>query len=233
MEDRGDVSVLSIKEPQEWVFTDSYRMEAFYSRLVKVRTQEKKVLVIHIAPTVLSPARVDAFVEHLKTNPEAGHKLRSVQHHTRMLLEFFLEMKSIVITTASGPIDFNMLGLFLLADYRICSDQVQFVNRVLDHEFPPGSASLWFLVRYLGLGRMNRILMEEESLSATQAHELGLVNAVVPEDQLMAKTETEIERFASKPLAAIRSLKKACDHIDSDLFGYLDHVGAGFSENAG
>jgi hypothetical protein len=83
------------------------------------------------------------------------------------------------MTSFQGEIGLDLFGEILMANYRICSEDTVIVNRVLDRDAAPGSATFWLLTRYLGFATANHILMEGKSLTALQ---LAAEGAATPID---------------------------------------------------
>jgi 2-(1,2-epoxy-1,2-dihydrophenyl)acetyl-CoA isomerase len=64
------------------------------------------------------------------------------------------------------------------------------------------------MVRALGRHRAFEILIGERPLGAAEAHELGLVAAVVPDDQLADATRALAHRLAAGPTRGIALTKR-------------------------
>ena len=77
----------------------------------------------------------------------------------------------------------------------------------------------WLLPRLIGLGRANDLLLTSRVVLAEEALEKGLVNAVVPADDLMAHVHSWIDEFlgpvARSSLAATRRQVYTDLHIDA------------------
>jgi enoyl-CoA hydratase/carnithine racemase len=81
--------------------------------------------------------------------------------------------------------------------------QLPFVNLALVPEF----ASSLLLARFLGPRRAAELLMLGEPFGAETALEFGLLNAIVPADQLEAAVRAKAAALAAKPPAALRATK--------------------------
>ena len=81
--------------------------------------------------------------------------------------------------------------------------QLPFVNLALVPEF----ASSLLLARHLGTRKATELLMLAEKFDAETAESFGLINAVVPADQLEAVVNAKAAALASKPPAALRATK--------------------------
>ena len=66
----------------------------------------------------------------------------------------------------------------------------------------------WPLVRTLGEARAKELLFLSDALTAQQALELGLLNRVLPADELMPTTMHLAARIAQGPLVAYRYMKE-------------------------
>ena len=81
--------------------------------------------------------------------------------------------------------------------------QLPFVNLALVPEF----ASSLLLARFLGQRKAAELLMLGEAFDAETAQGFGLINAVVPSDQLEAVVKAKASALALKPPAALRATK--------------------------
>jgi enoyl-CoA hydratase/carnithine racemase len=81
--------------------------------------------------------------------------------------------------------------------------QVPFINLALVPEF----GSSYLLPRQLGYLQAAELLMLGEPFSAARANELGLITAVVPGPELMARATDTAQKLARKPATALRACK--------------------------
>jgi cyclohexa-1,5-dienecarbonyl-CoA hydratase len=75
--------------------------------------------------------------------------------------------------------------------------------------YPPVAAVL--LPQVIGDKRARELILTGELIEATEAMRLGLVNYVVPVNQLEAKTLEVLSRFRSLSAAALELTKRAID----------------------
>ena len=69
----------------------------------------------------------------------------------------------------------------------------------------------YFLSRMVGRARTFELLMTGEIISAEEAFRIGLVNHIVPPDELMNKAQELARKIAAMPAAPIRMLKDSID----------------------
>jgi enoyl-CoA hydratase len=72
-----------------------------------------------------------------------------------------------------------------------------------------GGAVIWPML--CGLARAKEYLMTGDLLTATEAERIGLINHVVPQDEVMSKAMQLAQRLANGPSKAIRWTKLACN----------------------
>ena len=212
--------------------------EAMFQLLADVESEHVKVIRADYPAGCLSPAVVDRFWEdagQAPLVPGARHEppqpelVRNANTAIPRLLRQLRRMRTLCFVSFQGEVDLDLFGVVLAAHYRVCAEDTRIINRVLDREAGPGSATFWLLARYLGFGLASHILMEGRSLTAQEALELRLVNRVVSSAELESEAQSVAGQFAAKPAKALSSLVRASTHLDADLATYLERIGAGFS----
>lgn len=103
------------------------------------------------------------------------------------------------------------LGLALAADMIWCSDRARFcvifAKRGLSLDF----GTSWLLRQRLGVHRAKELAFTAKMLSAQEALDVGLVNAVVGADELDAAAAEIVDTIVSGPPMALRSTKRELD----------------------
>ena len=73
----------------------------------------------------------------------------------------------------------------------------------------PGNGGAWFLPRLVGSGRAAELALTGDIISAEEAHDIGLVNRVVPAEELLPTAVGIAERIAANPWRAVEATKQA------------------------
>jgi len=76
----------------------------------------------------------------------------------------------------------------------------------------PDSGSTWFLPQLIGRQRAVDLMLSGRKLSATEALEWGLVNQVVPPEQLLEEATKMAAQYASAATFAIGHIKRNLDY---------------------
>lgn len=95
----------------------------------------------------------------------------------------------------------------LACDMRVGSEKARFMNAYLQMALFPCTGSTWLLPRILPLGKALELLCTGDWLNAEEAYRLGLLNRLVPADELLRETMVLAGKIAKGPPAAIRLLK--------------------------
>jgi 2-(1,2-epoxy-1,2-dihydrophenyl)acetyl-CoA isomerase len=100
-------------------------------------------------------------------------------------------------------------SLALACDFRIAAEDARLGSATLRFALLPDEGGQHLLVQHMGLARTLDFLMRKRIISATEAMELGLVNEVVPGDQLVQAAGDLARELADGPQVALRLLKRS------------------------
>jgi 2-(1,2-epoxy-1,2-dihydrophenyl)acetyl-CoA isomerase len=100
-------------------------------------------------------------------------------------------------------------SLALACDLRIASEKAQFIEVFVRVGLVPDSGSSFLLPRLVGLGKALEMAFLGDSVGAEEALRIGLVNRVVPHDELASATSELALRLAQGPTKAIGLAKRA------------------------
>jgi enoyl-CoA hydratase len=77
----------------------------------------------------------------------------------------------------------------------------------------PGGGLTIRLPQLIGINRARQMSFTGDFVPAAQAYEWGLVNEVVPHDQLLERARTLAHSVASIPIAHVREVRRMYDEI--------------------
>jgi len=112
-----------------------------------------------------------------------------------------------VIAAINGYALGGGIELAMACDIRIASENAQIGQTEVNVGLIPGWGGTQRLPRYVGKGIAKEMVFTGKRIDAKTAERLGLINAVVPPDQLKAKAMELATELAGKPPIAIRLMK--------------------------
>src|SRR5215468_1284517 len=135
--------------------------------------------------------------------PVVGELLK----HYHAFIETVRRMPKIVVSSVHGSAAGAGMGLAFITDLCIAAEDAKFTPAYARIGVSPDGGSTVGMVGTVGVRRAFQIFLAEDSFSAQQAHDWGLVAKVVPATELKAATRQFAERLAQNPPAAIAGTK--------------------------
>jgi enoyl-CoA hydratase/carnithine racemase len=140
------------------------------------------------------------------------------------------ELDKPVIAAINGAASGAGLDMALMCDIRLASDRAKLAESYINVGLVPGDGGAFFLPRLVGLGRACELLFTGDPITAQEAERIGLVNRVVPHDELLTEAQALARRIAAKPTQAMRMTKRLIyAGLESSLKTALDMSSSFFS----
>jgi 2-(1,2-epoxy-1,2-dihydrophenyl)acetyl-CoA isomerase len=124
-------------------------------------------------------------------------------------------MEKPVIAAVNGVAAGAGCNLALAADVRVASERASFIEAFSRVGLIPDSGGTWLLPRLVGTGRALEMMFFAEPVDAAGAERLGLVNRVVPHDDLMPRALEWAARLAAGPTKAYGLIKRGLNQAVS------------------
>ena len=120
--------------------------------------------------------------------------------------------RKIVIAALNGFTLGGGLEIALACDLRIAAEHVQLGLPEVTVGVYPGWGGTQRLARLVGVGIAKQLVFTGDRIPASEAKQLGIVNKVVPKDQLMEESLALAERILKNSPIAVMQAKKAINH---------------------
>jgi enoyl-CoA hydratase len=139
------------------------------------------------------------------------------------------EMPQPTIAAVAGYALGGGCELAMACDLRLAADSARFGQPEINVGIYPGAGGTQRLARLIGLGRAKELVYLGGQIDAEEAYRLGLVNKVVPGDDLLDEAKGWAKKLASKPPFTLRLVKQVMDQgYDLDLDSALKLERLGF-----
>lgn len=134
------------------------------------------------------------------------------------------EFEKPVIGAISGVAIGGGCELALVCDLRIASDTARFGQPEVKIGVIPAAGGTQRLPRLIGVTKAKELLFTGDSIDAQEAYRLGLVNKVVPVDQLMEEAKALAKKLIDNPPLSIKYAKRAVNvGMELDMVSALDY----------
>ncbi|MBE0481000.1 MAG: enoyl-CoA hydratase/isomerase family protein [Dehalococcoidia bacterium] len=137
-----------------------------------------------------------------------------------------------VVAAVNGVAAGGGMGLALACDMRIVSDKARFSTIFIKRGVIPDCAATYNLPRLVGMARACELALTGKIITAAEAERIGLVNRVVPHEDLMEAARELASEIAANPPLAVGMAKAALYRgmIETDMSAQMDYEN--YTQNA-
>jgi 2-(1,2-epoxy-1,2-dihydrophenyl)acetyl-CoA isomerase len=152
--------------------------------------------------------------------PDVRKELHEVYHP---IIAGIRRLEKPVIAAVNGPAVGIGCSLALACDLVLAAESAFFGLAFVNIGLMPDGGSTLFVPATVGKARAFEMALLGERVSAAQALDWGLVNRVLPDDDLMAEAEALVKQLAAGPTRSYAGSKRALNNmLYPDLEGQLD-----------
>lgn len=212
LEERGMVAIMTINAPKSLNALNSAILGEMDDYLEEFDTQRFRCLIVTGEGEKSFVAGAD-ISEMAPLGPEQGKTFG------RRGAEVFRKLETLPVPVIAAVNGFALGGgceLAMACDIRICSENAKFGQPEVGLGIIPGFSGTVRLARLVGMGMAKQLIYTGKAIKADEALRIGLVNAVVPQTELMDKAmEIANQVAANAPLAV--SAAKLCINTEYDM----------------
>ena len=207
VESAENIRTITINRPDKLNALNRETIEEL-SRAFTEAEKEKSIRAIIITGSGLKAFVAGADIsEFFKFSIEQGKAL-SAEGHT-ILFNLIENLTTPVIAAINGFALGGGLELAMACHFRLASDNAKLGLPEVTLGVIPGYGGTQRLAQLVGKGRANEMIMTAGMISAGQALQYGLVNHVVPQEDLLAKCMEIAAKIAKNSPVAISSAIRA------------------------
>ena len=211
----GPIAVVTIHRPACRNALNSQVYREIIAALQDVRDREDvRVVLLTGAGDKAFAAGAD-IAQMVQESPQSGRRLSALCHEAAELLE---TMRQVTIAAVNGYALGGGCELTLACDLRIASDRAKFGLPEVTLGIIPGGGGTQRLPRLIGVARAKELIFTGGVIDAKEADRIGLVNRVVPHDDLMDTCRSLAKTIAQNAGYAVSLAKEAINASgDTDL----------------
>jgi 2-(1,2-epoxy-1,2-dihydrophenyl)acetyl-CoA isomerase len=123
------------------------------------------------------------------------------------------------IAAVNGAASGGGCNLALACDFVIAGEGAKFNQAFIKIGLVPDCGGTFILPRLIGWKRASELMMTGDLVTAARALEMGMINAVVPDDELLARALAMADKLAQAPTAAIGRIKELLEASATNDYG--------------
>ena len=132
-----------------------------------------------------------------------------LRHISQALNLTIRSLDKLTIAAINGIAIQTGLSLALSCDFKIAADTARLGSATLRFGLLPDEGGQYLLLQHMGLAKTLDFVMHKKIVTAAEALELGLVNQVVPGDELRDTARQLARELANGPQVSMRLLKRS------------------------
>lgn len=220
-ERRGQTLILTLNRPQN-ANAMTLDMATQLFTILKNTTTDRSVRA------VLLRGAGDHFMDSLDMSLYRGDFNAVLERMSQVVLPYHSAIRELqvmdkpVIAVTQGHVAGAGFSLMVAADLVISAKSARFNARFSQIGLTPDGGCSYFLPRKVGMARAVEIMMLSQEFNADDAAAIGLVNKVVPDEQLMDEALKWADQLAAGPTKALGAIKQlACRAFEEDIIKHL------------
>jgi 2-(1,2-epoxy-1,2-dihydrophenyl)acetyl-CoA isomerase len=221
----GHVAIMTLNRPEKLNAFNRQLTDEFHLALDEVAGEfpDTRALIITGAGRgFCSGADVSGQAEGLSRNPE-GRPQEDEEERLQgpsilTLGPHIPQIPQPVIAAVNGIAAGAGLSIALACDIRIASEAARFSSIFIKRSLVPDNGASFTLAALAGQGIAAEMALTGRIYDAQWACQVGLVNRVVPADQLMEEARSLAEEIASNPPLAVKATKQLLGSHIPDLY---------------
>jgi|SRR5688500_6658219 len=219
-EARGDVSVITLNRPESLNALTLAVAGEFKTAVAEAVKQGARAIVLTGAGRAFCAG--GDLREMQKIASQNGRVEAFFDEPLRELNDCIMLIRSTplpFIAAVNGAASGGGCNLALACDLVIAGESARFNQAFVKIGLVPDCGGTFILPRLVGWRRATQLMMTGEVVSAAEALAMGMINAVVADDQLIAQTMAMAEALAGAPTAAIGRIKELLEGSANNDYG--------------
>lgn len=207
MDDRG-IAHLRLNSPQTSNGMDVPFLQALHAAVLRTHgdPRVRVVLLSGEGKNFCAGGNVKVFASKGEQLPDY---LREATAWLQIAISALTQLEVPVIASVHGfAAGGGGFGLVCAADFVIAADTAKFMSGAVRVGMAPDAGVSVTLTQLVGLRKAMHILLTNPVIDAAEALEIGLLTAVVPADELAARSLSYAEQFSSTAPKAIGATKR-------------------------
>lgn len=132
---------------------------------------------------------------------------RGIKVGAQKLISAILDCEKPVIAAVNGTAAGMGVHMAVACDLVVAAEGVRFIEVFVRRGLVPDAGGVYLLPRLIGPQKAKELMFFGDDVSAADAADMGLINRVVPHDELMPTAQAWAERLAAQPTKSLTMSK--------------------------
>lgn len=145
-------------------------------------------------------------------NVDGDHPMDPGEHLRKAFNPLVVRMRAMakpILAAVNGVAAGAGLSLAMACDLRYAAESTRLVVAFVKIGLVPDAGLMYFLPRLIGPAKAMELSWTGDAIGAQEGHELGMLNKVLPDDQVLSHTQQVAARLANGPATTIALIKRA------------------------
>jgi enoyl-CoA hydratase len=216
-ENAGSICIITINRPDKMNALNKDVLDELDAAIDEVyKTQE-------IRSAIITGAGTKAFVAGADISEFTGLNVDQAKQLAKKGQDLFDKIENCPKPIVAAVNGFALGGgceLALACHFMYASENAKFGQPEVNLGLIPGYGGTQRLTQVIGRSRSMELLMSGNMITAKEAMEYGMVNKVVPQDELLSKTKEILTTIQSKAPFAVSKVIECVNNFDHTQQGY-------------
>ena len=219
IESVGDVAIIRLNDEKSLNAASPQMVEELLAALGEQSRSKRAIVLTGKGRAFCAGANLGSLVYDHSERYDAGVLLES---HFNPLMLAIRDLPVPFITAVNGPAVGVGSTIALAGDLILAAEDAYFLQAFRRVGVIPDAGTAFLLTRAVGRVRAMEMMMLGEKLPAKRAFEWGLVNRVVPKEELDAAATALAQELAAGPTRTLAEIRKSCWHaLEADFAAQL------------
>lgn len=208
VESREGIAVFTLNRPEKYnAFDPPFIREVRSTFEATIRKPDVSAVIITGAGKAFC-AGGDVTAMRAALDRDPARLFQDLTEHFHPMIAAIRKTPKPIVAALNGPAAGGGVGLALACDLRIASEAASFKPGYRRLGIVPDGGITYLLPRMAGYSVAQRIILRDETVTVQEAARLGLVDRVVPAEQLLPAALEEAGRLAAQPPESFRLTKE-------------------------
>jgi 2-(1,2-epoxy-1,2-dihydrophenyl)acetyl-CoA isomerase len=214
-EREGDVAIIRLNDPATLNALTMPLVDALHEAVRQAASEARAMVLCGAGRSFCSGANLSATGPQDGAPRDAGLAL---EQHINPLMRTLRDLPIPWVSAVQGAAAGVGASLALAADLIVAGENAYFLQAFRRIGLVPDGGATWLLSQAVGRVRAMELMLLGEKLAADKARAWGLINRVVPDDQVQATAMAIAVELAAGPTRALALIRRAAwEATSSDL----------------